>query len=40
MEEVLAELRLGLTTIENRLEDDEHAPKLRLTGYGVMPAEE
>jgi DNA-binding transcriptional MerR regulator len=42
IEDSLAELRLGLTMIENKLA--EHAvreqPQIRLTGYGVMPAED
>jgi DNA-binding transcriptional MerR regulator len=43
IEEMLAELKLGLTMIENRLAEREPAnplPKMRLRGYGVMPAEE
>ncbi len=43
IEEMLAELKLGLTMIENKLAEREPAnglPKLRLRGYGVMPAEE
>jgi len=40
VEESLAELRLGLTMIENKLADDEPRPSVRLTGYGVMPLED
>ncbi len=44
LEDSLAELRLGLTMIENKLADrDEHLrtiPPVRMTGYGVMPMEE
>jgi len=40
--ESLAELRLGLTMIENKLADREPRANahVRLTGYGVMPMEE
>jgi DNA-binding transcriptional MerR regulator len=42
--ESLAELRLGLTMIDNKLaerhEDTRTQPRIRLTGYGVMPAED
>lgn len=42
IEESLSELRLGLTMIENKLADvDERpGPRVRMTGYGVMPLEE
>jgi DNA-binding transcriptional MerR regulator len=44
IEESLAELRLGLTMIDNKLaerhEDARTQPRIRLTGYGVMPAED
>jgi DNA-binding transcriptional MerR regulator len=40
VEESLAELRLGLTMIENKLADDAPRPNVRLTGYGVMPLED
>lgn len=42
IEESLSELRLGLTMIENKLADvDERpSPRVRMTGYGVMPLEE
>jgi DNA-binding transcriptional MerR regulator len=44
IEESLAELRLGLTMIDNKLaerhEDTRTQPRIRLTGYGVMPAED
>jgi DNA-binding transcriptional MerR regulator len=40
VEESLAELRLGLTMIENKLADDAPRPSVRLTGYGVMPMED
>jgi DNA-binding transcriptional MerR regulator len=44
IEESLAELRLGLTMIDNKLaerhEDTRTKPRIRLTGYGVMPAED
>jgi DNA-binding transcriptional MerR regulator len=37
----LADLRLGLTMIENKLADREPPPpRVRVTGYGVMPAED
>jgi DNA-binding transcriptional MerR regulator len=40
VEESLAELRLGLTAIENKLADDEPRVNPRLTGFGVMPLED
>ena len=40
VEESLAELRLGLTMIENKLADDEPRVNPRLTGFGVMPLED
>jgi DNA-binding transcriptional MerR regulator len=44
IEESLAELRLGLTMIDNKLaerhEEEREQPRIRLTGYGVMPAED
>lgn len=40
IEESLAELRLGLTMIENKLAEREPRTIPRLTGYGVMPMEE
>jgi DNA-binding transcriptional MerR regulator len=42
IEESISELRLGLTMIENKLADREplEAPRLRVTGYGVMPMED
>lgn len=44
IEESLSELRLGLTMIDNKLaerhEDMRTQPRIRLTGYGVMPAED
>jgi DNA-binding transcriptional MerR regulator len=44
IEESLAELKLGLTMIDNKLaerhEDGRTQPRIRLTGYGVMPAED
>jgi DNA-binding transcriptional MerR regulator len=42
IEETLAELRLGLTMIKNRIAEREEPkhPRIRLTGYGVMPAED
>ena len=41
IEESLAELRLGLTMIDNKLAERSEAeqPRVRMTGYGVMPAE-
>jgi DNA-binding transcriptional MerR regulator len=37
----LADLRLGLTMIRNKLADREAPPpRVRVTGYGVMPAED
>ena len=37
----LADLQLGLTMIENKLADREPPPpRVRVTGYGVMPAED
>ena len=44
IEESLAELRLGLTMIDNKLaerhEEEREQPRIRLTGYGVMPVED
>ena len=40
VEESLAELRLGLTAIENKLADDAPRANPRLTGFGVMPLED
>ena len=40
VDESLAELRLGLTMIENKLADHEPRESPRLTGYGVMPLED
>ena len=42
IEESLAELKLGLTMIDNKLADREPkpSPRLRVTGYGLMPAED
>jgi DNA-binding transcriptional MerR regulator len=42
IEESLADLKLGLTMIENKLVEREPAqrPRVRVTGYGVMPAED
>ena len=42
IEESLAELKLGLTMIDNKLAEREPParPQLRVTGYGVMPAED
>ncbi len=42
IEESLAELQLGLTMIENKLADREppQHPRVHVTGYGVMPAED
>jgi DNA-binding transcriptional MerR regulator len=42
IEESLAELRLGLTMIENKRAERETPapPRMRLSGYGVMPAED
>jgi DNA-binding transcriptional MerR regulator len=42
IEDSIAELKLGLTMIENKLADREplQAPRLHVTGYGVMPMEE
>lgn len=44
IEESLAELRLGVTMIDNKLadraEDERESPRIRLTGYGVMPMED
>jgi DNA-binding transcriptional MerR regulator len=39
IEESIAELRLGLTMIDNKLADREmqERPRPRMTGYGVMP---
>jgi DNA-binding transcriptional MerR regulator len=37
----LADLQLGLTMIQNKLADREPPPpRVRVTGYGVMPAED
>ena len=37
----LADLELGLTMIKNKLaERDPPPPRVRVTGYGVMPAED
>jgi DNA-binding transcriptional MerR regulator len=42
IEESLAELKLGVTMIENKLAEREPSrePRMRVTGYGVMPAED
>jgi DNA-binding transcriptional MerR regulator len=42
IDESLAELRLGLTMIDNKLAERAEAeqPRVRMTGYGVMPAED
>ena len=40
VDESLAELRLGLKMIENKLADDEPRESPRLTGFGVMPLED
>jgi DNA-binding transcriptional MerR regulator len=42
IEESLAELRLGLAMIDNRFAEHAEAerPRVRMTGYGVMPAED
>lgn len=40
IDESLAELRLGLNMIDNKLAEGEPRPSPRLTGYGVMPLED
>ncbi len=42
IEESLAELRLGLTMIENKLAERQplRHPDVRVTGYGVIPGED
>jgi DNA-binding transcriptional MerR regulator len=40
VEESLAELRLGLVMIENKLAETEPRPQPRLTGFGVIPLED
>ena len=42
IDESMAELRLGLTMIDNKLAEREapKTPAVRVTGYGVMPAED
>lgn len=42
IEELLAELRLGLTMIENKLAERQplRHPDVRVTGYGVIPGED
>ncbi|HTQ15365.1 MAG TPA: MerR family DNA-binding transcriptional regulator [Rhizomicrobium sp.] len=40
IDESIAELKLGLTAIENRLAEEAPPERVRLTGYGVMPAAE
>ena len=42
IEDSLADLRLGLTMIENKLTERQptQRPHVRVTGYGVMPLEE
>jgi DNA-binding transcriptional MerR regulator len=40
IEESLAELHLGLTMIDNQLGDRHTVPRVKLTGFGLMPAEE
>ncbi len=42
IEESLAELRLGLAMIDNKLAERQELerPRIKLTGYGVMPAED
>ena len=41
IEDSIAELKLGLTMIDNKLAEREPPqPRVRVTGYGVMPAED
>jgi len=40
IEESIAELKLGIAMIDNRLAADAEAPRVRMTGYGVMPVED
>jgi DNA-binding transcriptional MerR regulator len=42
IEDSIAELKLGLTMIENKLADHDppQSPRVRVTGYGVMPLED
>lgn len=40
IDESIAELKLGITAIENRLVEETPAVPVRMTGYGVMPAAE
>ena len=42
IEDSLADLQLGLTMIENKLAEREpvQSPRVRVTGYGVMPVED
>lgn len=40
IDESIAELKLGITAIENRLAEEAPPPQVRVTGYGVMPAGE
>lgn len=42
IEESVAELKLGLTMIENKLAEREppERPRVRVMGYGIMPVED
>jgi DNA-binding transcriptional MerR regulator len=42
IDESIAELKLGVTRLDNKLADHEaeHAPRVRMMGFGVMPAGE
>jgi DNA-binding transcriptional MerR regulator len=40
IDESIAELKLGITAIDNRLADETPPAQVRMTGYGVMPAGE
>ncbi|HEY1630688.1 MAG TPA: MerR family DNA-binding transcriptional regulator [Rhizomicrobium sp.] len=40
IDESIAELKLGITAIENRLAEETPPPPVRVAGYSVMPAGE
>ncbi|HEX3675669.1 MAG TPA: MerR family DNA-binding transcriptional regulator [Rhizomicrobium sp.] len=40
IDESIAELKLGLTMIQNRLAAETPPERVRVSGYGVMPAED
>ncbi len=40
IDESIAELKLGITMIQNRLADETPPERVRVSGYAVMPAED